>query len=77
MPFYHGEAATQHLKAFIGDHYIRSSQNPFASLWQAYNNCQFVEDEGDIVFYRNKKGEATRRPADPWYMPESGKGKTA
>jgi omega-6 fatty acid desaturase (delta-12 desaturase) len=71
MPFYHGEAGTQHLKAFIGEYYAESDQNCFGALWQAYNNCQFVEDDGEIVFYRNKKGEAVVRPADPWYSPSS------
>ncbi|KAF9517924.1 hypothetical protein BS47DRAFT_1427279 [Hydnum rufescens UP504] len=64
MPFYHGEEATQYLKAFIGEHYAASDQNPFTALWDSYNNCQFVEDEGDVVFYRNKKGESVRRPAN-------------
>jgi fatty acid desaturase len=47
MPFYHGEEATQYLKAFIGEHYASSDQNPFTALWDSYNNCQFVEDEGE------------------------------
>lgn len=66
LPFYNGEEATQHLKAFIGEHYASSDQNPFTALWESYNNCQFVEDEGDVVFYRNKQGEAVRRPAEQY-----------
>ncbi|KAF4622605.1 hypothetical protein D9613_009008 [Agrocybe pediades] len=66
MPFYHGPEATQHLKAFIGDHYQSSTTNCFKALWESYNRCQFVENEGDVLFYRDKKGMAARRPADQY-----------
>ncbi|KAF8901964.1 linoleoyl phosphatidylcholine delta-12 acetylenase [Mucidula mucida] len=58
MPFYHGFAATAHLRAFIGDHYKSSDKNIWLALWDSYNKCQFVEDEGEILFYRDKKGFA-------------------
>ncbi|CAL1703512.1 unnamed protein product [Somion occarium] len=63
MPFYHGPEATQYLKRFIGDHYAYSDKPVFKALWESYNNCQFVEDEGEILFYRDKRGRAVRRPA--------------
>ncbi|KAF8817641.1 hypothetical protein BYT27DRAFT_7074151 [Phlegmacium glaucopus] len=66
MPFYHGPEATQHLKAFIGDHYAYSDQSVFKALWDSYNRCQFVENEGEVLFYRDKKGQAVRRPADKY-----------
>jgi len=66
MPFYHGPEATQHLKAFIGEHYAFSDKPSFKALWESYNFCQFVENEGEVLFYRNKKGEAIRRPADQY-----------
>ncbi|KAH0588282.1 hypothetical protein H2248_006988 [Termitomyces sp. 'cryptogamus'] len=64
MPFYHGAEATQYLKTFIGDHYVYSNSPVFKALWESYNKCQFVENEGDVLFYRDKKGRAVRRPAD-------------
>jgi hypothetical protein len=67
MPFYHGPEATQHLKAFIGESYAFSDAPVFKALWDSYNACQFVENDGDVLFYRDKKGEARRRPADAWY----------
>jgi len=63
MPFYHGLEATQYLKAFIGDHYAYSDESVFKALWNSYNRCQFVETEGEVLFYRDKKGQALRRPA--------------
>ncbi|KAI1792372.1 fatty acid desaturase-domain-containing protein [Ganoderma leucocontextum] len=63
MPFYHGEEATQYLQAFIGEHYHRSEKPVFKALWDNYNDCQFVEDTGDVLFYRDKQGQAVLRPA--------------
>ncbi|KAF8173116.1 hypothetical protein BJ912DRAFT_992797 [Pholiota molesta] len=60
-PLHHGPEATQHLKAFIGDHYA-SSDKPSSRLWDSYNQCQFVENQGEVLFYRDKKGQALRRP---------------
>ncbi|GJE99111.1 delta fatty acid desaturase [Phanerochaete sordida] len=63
MPFYNGAAATEHLKAFLGEHYFYSDKPVFRALWDNYNECQFVEDTGDIVFYRNREGKSVREPA--------------
>jgi hypothetical protein len=49
LPADHGPEATQHLKAFIGDHYAYSNENVFAALWNSYNKCQFVEDDGKYL----------------------------
>ncbi|KAL4247528.1 hypothetical protein ABKN59_007340 [Abortiporus biennis] len=57
MPFYHGPEATEYLKKFIGEHYHYSDKPVFKALWDNYNECQFVDDEGDVLFYRNKKGD--------------------
>ncbi|PSR70427.1 hypothetical protein PHLCEN_2v13678 [Hermanssonia centrifuga] len=66
MPFYHGPEATMHLKAFIGEHYMYSDKPIFKALWDNYNSCQFVEDEGSVLFYRDRTGKAIRRPAAPY-----------
>ncbi|KAI5118825.1 hypothetical protein M0805_009403 [Coniferiporia weirii] len=57
MPFYHGEEATGYLQRFIGEHYRQSNEPVFKALWKTYNECQFVEDEGDVLFYKNKSGK--------------------
>lgn len=44
----HGPEATQYLKATIGDHYVHSDKPAFNALWDNYNNCQFVENEGKV-----------------------------
>ncbi|KAF7357084.1 Delta(12) fatty acid desaturase [Mycena sanguinolenta] len=64
IAFYHGEEATQYLKEFIGPHYAWSDKPIFPALWDSYNRCQFVEDHGNVLFYRDKRGRAVRRPAE-------------
>jgi hypothetical protein len=38
--------ATKYLKAFIGDHYAYADKPALRALWESYNFCQFVENEG-------------------------------
>jgi len=70
MPFYHGPEATEYLKTALGQHYQFSEKPVFKALWDNYNDCQFVEDEGDVLFYKDRKGKARVRPAEPYaYRP--------
>jgi hypothetical protein len=48
------EEATEHLKAFIGDHYLYSDKPIFKILWDNYKACQFVDDEGAYPKLRNR-----------------------
>ncbi|KAL1676410.1 hypothetical protein EV122DRAFT_291938 [Schizophyllum commune] len=57
----HGEEATKYLQGFIGEHYAYSEKPIFKALWENYNRCQFVEDEGSVLFYRDRQGRAARR----------------
>ena len=45
----HGAEATQYLRAFIGEHYHYSEKPVFKALWDNYNECQFVEDTGNVA----------------------------
>ena len=38
-------------------------QPGFYALWRSFSQCMFVEDEGDVVFYKNKQGKAVRKVA--------------
>ena len=48
----HGAEATKYLRAFIGDHYVRDDAPVFKALWQTYNDCQFVDNEGGAHPYQ-------------------------
>jgi omega-6 fatty acid desaturase (delta-12 desaturase) len=40
----------------LGPKYYLKDDTPIArALWRSYNDCQFIEDEGGIVFYKNEK----------------------
>jgi omega-6 fatty acid desaturase (delta-12 desaturase) len=53
MPHYHAEEATNHLKKILGSYYVFDDTPIFKALWNSFTKCKFVEDEGDIVFYKN------------------------
>jgi hypothetical protein len=46
--------ATNHLKPLIGEHYNYSDAPIFQTLWKNYKFCRFVEDEGEILFYKDR-----------------------
>ena len=39
-------------------------QNTFYALYRSFTECCFIEDEGSIVFYKNKHGAAARSLAE-------------
>lgn len=41
-----------------------SSKNTFYALYRSFTQCAFVEEEGGIVFYKNKLGQAAREVAE-------------
>ncbi|PBL01022.1 hypothetical protein ARMGADRAFT_1043115 [Armillaria gallica] len=62
-PFYNGPAITQIVKNVLGASYNYDSTPSFYALYRSFTQCLFVEEEGDIVFYKNKNGEAAREVA--------------
>lgn len=55
MPFYHAQEATEHIKKVLGPYYMKDNTPIARALWRSWSNCQFVEDKGDVVFYKNVK----------------------
>jgi omega-6 fatty acid desaturase (delta-12 desaturase) len=64
IPHYHAHEATEALKKVLGEHYAYTDENCFVSLWKNYRACRFVDDEGEVIFFRNAKGQARRKAAD-------------
>lgn len=66
IPHYHAWEATAALKEFLGPHYHYSDENMFKSLWNSYQKCRYVDDEGDVLFYNDAYGRKYRKvaPAD-------------
>eukprot|EP01133_Synstelium_polycarpum_P015956 gene15956-18970_t len=53
MPHYHAEEATKHIKKALGKHYIFDPTPIPQALWKSWTQCKYVEDDGDIVFYKH------------------------
>ncbi|KAI0087797.1 fatty acid desaturase-domain-containing protein [Irpex rosettiformis] len=64
MPHYNSAEATKYLKTFLGEHYHYSDEPILKALWHSYNTCQFVEDEGDILFFRDKRGRCALQASE-------------
>ncbi|KAF5337897.1 hypothetical protein D9757_010317 [Collybiopsis confluens] len=60
IAWYNQPYVTEELKKLLGDEYNGDSTNTFRALYRTFTQCCFVEDEGDIVFYKNKDGKAAR-----------------
>lgn len=53
MPHYHAQEATVYIKEALGKHYMYDDTPVPMALWHVWKQCRFVEDEGDVVFYKN------------------------
>ena len=61
-----GREGGRALKEFLGEHYTSTDENMFVSLWKNWQTCRYVDDDGDVVFYRDALGRTSRQavPAD-------------
>ncbi|PFH53489.1 hypothetical protein AMATHDRAFT_54590 [Amanita thiersii Skay4041] len=65
VPFYNLPAVTEAIKPVLGQYYNYDSTPVIPALWRSFTSCVFIEDEGDIVFFKNKYGEALIQPRIP------------
>ncbi|KAI0694106.1 delta-12 fatty acid desaturase [Cytidiella melzeri] len=63
IPFYNQPQVTEILRELLGEDYNFDSTNSFRALYRSFTECCFIEDDGDIVFYKNKDGKAQRQLA--------------
>ena len=55
MPFYHAQEATEAIRQVLGPYYLKDETPIAQATYRAFSDCQFIEDVGDIVFYKNVK----------------------
>lgn len=60
IPHYSAWEATEAIKNFVGPYYMKSDENFLVSLFKNYRSCRWIEDNEDIVFYKNASGVAQR-----------------
>ncbi|KAJ2883272.1 hypothetical protein H4R27_002872 [Coemansia aciculifera] len=53
MPHYHALEATEHLKKKLGKYYRFDDTNFLVALYHNFKHCQFIEDTGSVLFFRN------------------------
>ncbi|THH31370.1 hypothetical protein EUX98_g2804 [Antrodiella citrinella] len=61
IPFYNLPEVTEAIKPILGEYYLYDSTPTLYALWRSFTQCQFVEDEGGVVFYKNQQGRAQVR----------------
>lgn len=55
MPHYHATEATEAVKKVLGPYYLRDDTNFLKALWKTWSICKYVEDEGDVLFYKTAR----------------------
>ncbi|KAF8653567.1 hypothetical protein AX16_003877 [Volvariella volvacea WC 439] len=70
IPFYNQPQVTEIIKKILKEDYNYDSTNSFRALYRTFTQCCFIEDEGDIVFYKNKDGKALRVVAEGVLNPD-------
>ncbi|KAH9915198.1 fatty acid desaturase-domain-containing protein [Fomitopsis serialis] len=60
VPFYNLSDVTEAIKPVLGDYYYYDSTPTLYALWRSFTQCKFVESTGDVVFFKNMRGEAVR-----------------
>ncbi|KAF8192985.1 fatty acid desaturase-domain-containing protein [Pholiota molesta] len=63
-PFWNGPEITKAVRSVLGDSYNYDSTPTFYALYRSFSQCLFIEDEGEIIFYKNKDGIAQREVAE-------------
>ena len=53
IPFYNAVEATKHLKAKLGRDYLYDDTPIAQALYRNWRECKFVEDDGEVVFYKH------------------------
>lgn len=63
IPFYNLPQVTAAIKPVLGEYYNYDSTPAMYALWRSFTQCTFVEDEGDILFFKNQYGSALIEPS--------------
>ncbi|CAK5266263.1 unnamed protein product [Mycena citricolor] len=56
IPFYNLPEVTRAIRPVLGEHYRYDETPALIALWTTFTQCKFVEDEGDVLFFKNAEG---------------------
>jgi fatty acid desaturase len=57
-PFYNLPEITKAIKPVLGPYYAYDTTSTFRALWRSFTECKFVEDDGQVLFFKDMKGKA-------------------
>jgi len=74
IPHYNAWEASAALKKKLASAKIPIQGAPggWAEVYRVFKECKFVEDEGDVIFFKNGYGLAKMRPVMPELVNDSG-----
>jgi hypothetical protein len=52
---------TEALKTLLGEYYVFDHDHWLVALFKTHKNCKYVDDDGDVVFFKNQRGVAQRK----------------
>ncbi|EED80443.1 predicted protein [Postia placenta Mad-698-R] len=55
---------TKCVRSVLKEHYNYDSTNTFFALYRSFTECVFIEEDGAIVFYKDKHGHSQRDVAE-------------
>ncbi|KAG6833965.1 hypothetical protein H0H93_012911, partial [Arthromyces matolae] len=58
-----GPQITKAIKTVLKEDYNYDSTPTWYALYRSFTECLFVEEEGDIIFYKNRHGLPARQVA--------------
>ncbi|KAF9023336.1 delta-12 fatty acid desaturase protein [Hymenopellis radicata] len=62
IPHYHAECCVEEDSDCGGMKHLDGGAVGWAEMYRVYRECKFIEDEGDVVFFKNGYGLAPMRP---------------
>jgi len=60
IPFYNQPQVTEAIKPVLKEDYCYDGTNTFKALYRSFERCAFVENEGGILFYKDRMGNVSR-----------------
>jgi len=72
IPHYAAWDATEAIKNYVGEYYHYTDENFLKSVFNNYRQCRFIEDTGDVLFYKNARGVAAYAAVAPESQSDSG-----
>lgn len=52
IPFFKAQEATKRVKEVLGKYHLEDRTNFLYALWRSWNKCKFVEDEGEVLWFK-------------------------